>query len=105
MPTGSSGNPITAYVRVLGRNVTQVAAANVRITRIADFDVSTNNSFRATAWTVSNGVGTAKFDRQTVVQFLAAHNIHNQVISITVRVGPSPPAWSAEGLDTVLVQG
>jgi hypothetical protein len=105
LPTGSSGSPITAYVRVPGRNVAQVLASSVRITRIADEDVSTNNNFMNTGWTVSNGVGTAKFDRQKVVQFLAARNIHNRVVSITVRGSSGAPTWSFEGSDAVFIQG
>ena len=46
LPAGSSGSPVTAYVRVPGRNVAQILASSVRITRIADQDVSTNNDFR-----------------------------------------------------------
>ena len=94
------------YVRVPGRNVAQVLASSVRITRIADQDVSTNNDFLNTAWTISNGVGTAKFDRQKLIQYLGQRNIHDRVISITVggrrparRRGPSraPTQCSSRG--------
>jgi Periplasmic copper-binding protein (NosD) len=105
LPTGSSGNPVTASVRVPGRNIAQVLASSVRITRIADQDVSTNNDFRNIAWTVSGGVGTAKFDRQKLIQHLAARNIHNSLVSITVSGRSGAPVWSFEGSDTIFVQG
>ena len=93
------------YVRVPGRNVAQVLASSVRITRIADEDVSANNNFRNTAWTISGGVGTAKFDRQKLIQFLASRDIHNQVVTITVGGRSGAPPWSFEGSDTVFIQG
>ena len=105
MPTGSSGNSVTVYVRVPGRNMAQVLASSVRITRIADEDVSANNDFRNTAWTISGGVGTAKFDRQKLIQYLAAKDIHNRVITITVGGRSGAPPWSFEGSDTVFIQG
>ena len=46
LPTGSSGSPITAYVRVPGRNVSQVLGSSVRITGIAGIDVSSNNDLK-----------------------------------------------------------
>jgi hypothetical protein len=105
LPTGSSGNTITVYVRVPGRNIAQVLASSVRITRIADEDVSTDPRFLNIGWTISNGVGTAKFDRQKLVMYLASRNIHNRVITVTVGGRSSPPVWTFEGSDTTFVQG
>jgi hypothetical protein len=104
-PVLASGNVVTVYVRVPGRNVSQVLSGSVRITRIADEDVSTNPNFRNIAWTVSGGVGTAKFDRQKLIQYFAARNIHNRVITVTVAGNSGAPAWSFEGSDTFFVQG
>lgn len=101
-PTLSTGNVVTVYVRVPGRNVGQVLSGSVRITRIADKPVS---NFPNIAWTVSGGVGTAKFDRQKLIQFLALNNIHNRFITVTVVGSSGAPAWSFEGSDTFFVQG
>jgi CSLREA domain-containing protein len=105
LPTGSSGNPITADVRVPGRNVAQVLASSVRITRIADEDVSTNNDFKNIGWTIKNGVGIAKFDREKIAQWLASRDIHNRVVSITVGGSSGAPPWTFSGSDSVFVQG
>ena len=107
LPTGSSGNTVTVEVRVPGRNIAQVLPSSVRITRIADQDVSsTDPRFANIGWTVKSGVGIAKFDRLKLVQYLASRNIRNRVISITVAGGKSSaPAWSFEGSDTTFVQG
>lgn len=105
LPTGSNGSTVTVYVRVPGRNVAQILAATVRITRIADEDVSTNDDFRNTAWTINGGVGTAKFDRQKLVQFLTSRNLRNRIVTITVGGRSGAPVWSFEGSDTIFVQG
>jgi CSLREA domain-containing protein len=105
LPTGSSGSPITANVRVPGRNVSQVLGSSVRITGIAGIAVSSNNDLKSTNWTVSNGVGTAKFDRQKIVQYLATNGIHNRVISITIGgTSSGSPPWSFSGSDSVFVK-
>ena len=80
LPTGSSGTPITAYVRVPGPE----RRAGARLERPDHARSPTRTSrptrdFRNTGWTVSNGVGTAKFDRQKLVQYLGGRNIHNRV--------------------------
>jgi hypothetical protein len=96
---------VTATVRVPGKNIAQVLASTVRITRIADLDVSTNNDFRNIGWTISGGVGTAKFDRQKLIQHLAQRNIHNRLVTITVGGRSGAPPWSFEGSDTIFIQG
>lgn len=105
LPTGSTGTTVTVEVRVPGRNIAQVLAGSVRITRIADEDVSTDPRFANIAWTIKNGVGIAKFDRQKLVQYLAARNLHNRIITVTVAGGSGAPPWSFEGSDTFFVQG
>lgn len=105
-PTPSSGTTVTVEVRVPGRNVAQVLASSVRITRIADEDVSTDPRFANIAWSVTKqGVGIAKFDRQKLIQYLAGRDIHNRVITITVAGRSGAPPWSFEGSDTTFVQG
>jgi hypothetical protein len=85
--------------------VAQVIGSSVRITQIADADVSTDPRFQNIAWTVANDVGTAKFDRQKLVQYLAGRNIHNRTISITVAGRSGAPPWTFQGSDTTFVQG
>jgi Right handed beta helix region len=102
-PTPSNGNTVTVYVQVPGRNVGQVLSNTVRIVRFADKDVSTNNDFRNIGWTVSSGVGAAKFDRQKLIAWLANEGIDDQVITVTVRGNSGAPAWSFEGSDTVFI--
>lgn len=103
-PTPSNGNTVTIYVRVPGRNVGQVLSNTVRISRIADQDIAPADFFKNISWSVSGGVGTAKFDRQKLIAWLAARNIDDQIITVTV-VGSSgaPGPWSFEGSDTVFI--
>lgn len=105
LPVTSSGNTVTVDIRIPGRNVAQVIGSSVRITEIADADVSSDPRFQNFAWTVANGVGTAKFDRQKLVQYLAGRNIHNRTISITVAGRSGAPPWTFQGTDTTFVQG
>ena len=92
-------------IRIPGRNVAQVIGSSVRITRIADADVSSDPRFQNIAWTVTNGVGTAKFDRQKLITYLKGRGIHNRVITITVAGRSGAPPWTFQGSDTTLVQG
>jgi CSLREA domain-containing protein len=105
LPVTSTGNTVTVNIRIPGRNVAQVIGSSVRITQIADADVSTDPRFQNIAWTVANDVGTAKFDRQKLVQYLAGRNIHNRTISITVAGRSGAPPWTFQGSDTTFVQG
>jgi parallel beta-helix repeat protein len=106
LPTPSTGTTVTVYVRVPGRNVATVIPSSVRITRIADDDVSGNNAFKNIAWTVKSGVGTAKFNRQTLIAYLADHDIHNSFVTVTVAGSSSTPTpWSFQGSDSFFVQG
>jgi len=105
LPVGSTGNTVTVDIRIPGRNVAQVIGSSVRITAIADDNVSSDPRFQNIAWTVANGVGTAKFDRQKLVQYLAGRDIHNRTISITVAGRSGAPAWTFQGTDTTFVQG
>ena len=57
------------------------------------------------AWTINNGVGIAKFDRQILIQYLQSRNIHNRVITLTIAGQGGAPPWSFEGSDTTFVQG
>ena len=105
LPMPSSGTTVTVDVRVPGRSLAQILASSVRLTRIADADVSNDPRFQNIAWTIMNGVGTAKFDRQKLLQYLQSRNLHNRVITLTIAGRSGAPAWSFEGSDTTLVQG
>ena len=73
---------------------------------IADEDVSTTDNFRTTAWTVSSGVGTAKFDRQKVVQYLAASATSTTASSRSPSAGQLRGSGvELRGLRHVFVQG
>jgi hypothetical protein len=106
LPMTSTGSPVTVYIRLPSRNLAQILPSSVRITAIAGEDVSTDPRFASTAWSVSGGVGTAKFDRQKLFQYLSANDIHNRAISISVSGRSSTlPQWSFDGFDTTFVQG
>jgi hypothetical protein len=106
LPLTSTGSPVTVYIRLPSRNLAQIDPGSVRITAIAGEDVSTDPRFASTAWSVSGGVGTAKFDRQKLFQYLTANGIKNRVISISVSGRSSIlPQWSFDGFDTTFVQG
>ena len=102
---GSSNGVVTMTVKVPFRNVAQVLSTSVRLTKIADADVSTDPRFQSISWTVANGVGEAKFDRAKLIQYLVGRDIHNRTISITIAGRSGAPPWSFEGSDTVFVQG
>jgi len=101
---GSSGTVVTMTVRVPFRNVAQVLSTSVRLTKIADADVSADPRFQSISWTVSNGVGIAKFDRAKLIQYLIGRDIHNRTISITIAGRSGAPPWSFEGSAMVFVQ-
>jgi CSLREA domain-containing protein len=106
LPLTSTGSPVTVYIRLPSRNLAQIRPSSVRITAIAGEDVSSDSRFANTAWSVSGGVGTAKFDRQKLFQYLTENGIHNRVISISVTGSSSTsPQWSFDGFDTTFVQG
>jgi CSLREA domain-containing protein len=102
---GTSNGVVTMSVTIPSRNVAQVLSTSVRLTKIADEDVSTDPRFQSISWTVQNGVGTAKFDRPKLIQYLLSRDIHNRLISITIAGRSGAPPWSFQGSDTVLVQG
>jgi CSLREA domain-containing protein len=100
-----SNGVVTVSVNVPFRNVAQVLSTSVRLTRIADADVSTDPRFQNISFMVEKGVGLAKFDRAKLIQYLIGRNIHNRTISITIAGRSGAPPWSFEGTDTVFIQG
>jgi CSLREA domain-containing protein len=107
LPYSSTGNTVTVNITIPGRNVAQVIGSSVRITNIAGADVSSSNdpAFKNIAWTISSGVGIAKFDRQKLLAYLSGRGIHNRRITITVAGRSGAPPWTFQGSDSTFVQG
>lgn len=99
LPVPSNGNNISVTIRVPYRNVAQVGSTSVRITSIAERPAS----IMALKWTVANGVGTAVFDRQKVIQFLQQKGVVNKTIWIVVEGSSASPSWSFSGRDSMKV--
>ena len=97
----SSGTSVTMTVRVPLRNLTAVDGSTVRLTEISGADVSTNPLFLNTGWSVRSGVGTAKFSRKAINDFLLANHMVGGKVWFTIE-GTAPstltsPAWSFQG--------
>jgi len=101
----SNARFVTFSVQIPNRDLTQVDDASVRITTIADGDVSADPAFANLKWAVSGGVGTARFDRRSLVAYLIAHDIHDQTISIGLAGSSSSQNWSFTGSATIFVNG
>jgi hypothetical protein len=78
---------------------------NGQSVRVSAIDgIATN--IPALRWTVDNGVGTAKFDRNALIAFFDSHGIKNRSTLITVRGAGSAAgmAFTFEGSDTTFVR-
>jgi hypothetical protein len=97
----SGGNPVTATITVPGRDVSQIKGSTVRIVAVGSQPITFNNI----GWSVKKGVGTAKFSRSALIQFLVDHGVENASVSITVAGSSSTnPAWSFEGTDSTFAK-
>lgn len=101
----STGGVATVDVRVPYRSISQILSSSVRIVSIADEDVSGDPGFQNLGWTVVGDTGTAKFDRQKLIQFLSSRNLHDRVVTITIRGSADAQAWTFEASDTTFVKG
>lgn len=111
----SSGNTVTVYVSVAGRDMRQIAASSVRLDRIAGAVPGTSDSgscarfgtFVATAWTATADQGVAKFDRQRLIGYLTCRGVMNRQIDVRI-VGASKtsiaPSWRFTGIGSTLVR-
>ncbi len=100
-PTQSTGNPVTVTVNVPYRNLNQISAATVAITKV-NGDPFT---LTASSWNVTNNVGQAKFDRQALINYLNGHNMHNMTVVFTIAGASAAPPWTFEGVATTTIKG
>ncbi len=98
----SSGKTVTMSITIPYRSLADVAPSSVRITAIGGRAVD----FANVGWSIKNGVGVAKFDRQALVEYLIDEGIVNDVVAIAVtghsRAGISPE-WTFGASDTTFV--
>jgi hypothetical protein len=115
-PSQGGSTSVTMKVTLRYRDLSQVSGSTVRIARLGgQLTPASNASFKATGWTVATSggvkVGTAKFSRQAIIDFLCpspAACQTNQGVSITI-VGDAPagggnPAYSFRATDMFQVQ-
>jgi hypothetical protein len=84
---------ISGFITLRYRPITAVNGSSVKISSINGItaNIQTNK------WSVSNGVGTSKFDKSAVIGFMTAHNIPLGWVLITVRGSSVGNTWSFEG--------
>ncbi len=113
----SSGNTVTMYLSVAGKDMTKVGPGTVRLARVNGVDPAdaqpgasgtcATRSLVATSYTASSGQGVAKFDRQALNGYLACMHVMNRLIELRVegssRSGVSP-AWRFEGTGVTTVK-
>jgi hypothetical protein len=106
----SSGNVVTVYVRV--PRIDKVIGSTVQIYKVGGDSPNCtggkNVGLFAQSWSVSNGVGTAKFDRQKLNTYLNDPNYLGSRIAICIAGRESPvttgdPQPTFSGYDTTLV--
>jgi uncharacterized repeat protein (TIGR01451 family)/CSLREA domain-containing protein len=101
----SSGNPVSMMVQVPYRDLSQVDPATVAITSVNELPTNLKNI----DWKLnSNDTGNAQFDRQALIAFLAANNIHNRRILITISgnsIKSVKPKWSFRGVASTYIKG
>lgn len=114
-PSKGGSTSVTMKVTLRYRDLAQVSGKTVRITRLGGRDVPATDAYKATAWAVatSGGIttGTAKFDRQAIIDFLcpsATQCQTNQTVWITITgdapAGGGSPAYSFNASDAFQVQ-
>ena len=93
-PSNGTGVSVSMMLSLRYRDITQVSGSTIRITRLGGKQVPPGDpAFNATGWAVAKGVGTAKFDRQAIINFLcpsADKCQRDQMVWVTI--GGSAPA-------------
>lgn len=121
----STGNTVAMYVSSKQRNIKDVIGTTVKISRINGMPIdNTGCVYRpgvATfiginqGWSVSNqGVGGAKFDRQSLIDYLSCRDLLERNVPITITgqgttdndgSGPQKPTtWTFEGINSPFVK-
>lgn len=77
----SSGSPITMYIRSTKVSIAGVDGSTIRIVKIGSVSVSIPQS----AWSVSNGVGTAQFSRPAVIKVMIDNGLIGRYIPVVVE--------------------
>jgi hypothetical protein len=99
----SSGTPVTMYVSLPQRDLTQVDPASVRIAEIRATDVR-SEPLTALSWQVVDRRGVAKFDRQVLTEWMHGHGFSNGVVRIAIEGRRSGGEWSFIAEDRPLVR-
>jgi len=99
LPMPSTGNTVTVYVTIPFRDPALVNSATVKISEVD----GRPTSFGATAWTVSAGVATAKFDRQKLLTYLAGQKLGGRRVAFTIQGTAKSGTWSFTALTTTQV--
>jgi hypothetical protein len=102
--TGSTGVPVTAYIRLPARDLRQLTTSTVKITKIGSRDVTIPNSGVTVTGTFGvDQVATAKFDRGAVIAALRANGVAvGERVYLTIT-GSGTGGWSFSGTDSTLV--
>ena len=94
---GSSGTPVTISIQTPGRNIRDIDGPSVRIVEASGATTNLENM----GWSVSGAVGTAKFARKPLTDFLKANHVTTGTIWIVVSGSSTTiPAWTFTGRDT-----
>ena len=110
----SSGSTVTMYVSVAGKDMTQIGAGSVRLSRVNGVDPADPRasggcvrSLTATAYSATPVQGVAKFSRQDLGAYLTCMGVMNRQIELRIegasRSGISP-AWRFEGTGVTTVK-
>jgi hypothetical protein len=100
-PIPSSGNTVNVTVKIPYRNLSQVLATSVQIAQINNVPVN----FNSVSWKVTDNVGQALFDRQALISYFMAHNIHNSTVVFTITGRSAAPPWTFLGVATTVITG
>lgn len=99
----ATGQFATILIRVPYKSVTQIDSGSVKITEIGGLPA--NIPIASKGWSVSGGVGVAKFDRMTLQQFFVSNGMvgHRVTIVVEGRSRGVTPQWTFKGIDSTNV--